>query len=317
MCARSRPILPLTPLPSPAVRRASSPGLCRVPLESSTLHSPPLPSHSILLPPFLPPPLRSPQLPPSPGFLPSLLSSDLNLVPSRFLPSPARACGAVAGGKAAGSLGVLPVPPRAGPPPRPRWGAAGPHWVGERRLGLAIAIARPWGAAWGKGSGAATSPLPALPARPLGAGVGAAEVSPAPGAFPLSRGGPCAQIRIFPWVEGRRGNVPQFYFTFSLVLPDSAELLVFDTGRLWNESWFSWLQQSAGERRAGALRRKEGGLSAGFAPSLRCCPHVCITDPSQQELLSPFMHFERSINKCSYMHPCVCLWVWEWGRDPS
>lgn len=141
--AQSRPVLPLTPLPTPAVRRASSPSFCRVPLQSSTL-----PSHSLLLPP----PHRStpPGLSPSPSALPSLQSSDLNLVLSRFLsyrPPPAHAA-------------LLPGRTRTRPAARP--GVGGLRGPGGRRSGPAIASPR--GAAWGKGSEAATSVLPTLPA---------------------------------------------------------------------------------------------------------------------------------------------------------
>lgn len=178
-----------------------------------------------------------------PSFLPSLLSSDLNLVPSRFLPphNPPAHAGLAAGvgrGKASGApRGALPAPPRAA---QLRRGAARPSpvrspagWESGGWVWPSPSPARE-GAAWGKGSGAATSPLPALPARPLGARAGAAEVSPAPGAFtppPTPEQGwslrpePCFPLRVFPWGEGRRRNVPQFYFTFPFVPPGSAEFL--------------------------------------------------------------------------------------------
>jgi len=154
--ARSRPVLPLTPLPFPAVRRASSPGFCRVPLEPSTL-----PSHSLLLlPPFFPP--SSAPLPPAACF-------------PRFSPLPPQQ---------RFEFGALPLPPPTRPrmrgcrrgkgrrgsrgSSRPRREAVPPPRGGRARLGPAVAIARPRGAARGKGSGAATSPLPALPARTRG-----------------------------------------------------------------------------------------------------------------------------------------------------
>lgn len=146
--AQSRPVLPLTPLPTPAVCRASSPGFCRVPLESSTL-----PFHTPL--PLSPPPSTPPGLSPSPSFLlPPEQRFESGALPLPLFP-PARACGAAAGERPLG---------RGGTRPAARPGACRPCGAGGRRWGPAIAIASPRGATWGKGSGAATSVLPALPA---------------------------------------------------------------------------------------------------------------------------------------------------------
>lgn len=291
--ARSRPVLPLTPLPFPAVRRASSLSRCRVPLESSTL-----PSHSLLFPPSSAP---LPRLPPSPGFLPSLLSSDLNLVPSPFLPQPARACGAAAGGKASGAPRVLPAPLRAGPTPRPRWRGGQPQKGGRAAAGSGHRPPARGHRGEGERGRDLTASRPALAA--VAGGCGAAEVSGAPGSFLPSRGGPCAQSRVLPSVffrESRAGGVTslEFIFLFPSCCPVQR---IFSFGaRQGCETRAAFLGSSDVQRES---QREKRGLAAGFTSSSRYCPHVCVTNPSQQELLSPL--FTEHTNYTKEMFQCT------------
>lgn len=105
--------------------------------------------------PLSPPPSTPPGLSPSPSFLlPPEQRFESGALPLPLFP-PARACGAAAGERPLG---------RGGTRPAARPGACRPCGAGGRRWGPAIAIASPRGATWGKGSGAATSVLPALPA---------------------------------------------------------------------------------------------------------------------------------------------------------
>lgn len=150
-------------------------------------------------------------------------------MPSRFLPPPARACETAAAGKAGRA-------PRGAPGPAAGWaGPAAPVGGGRAAAGV---WPPPSSAREGLPGGRGAAPPPPF-SRPARAAVGAAGVSPAAGASPPApnRGGPCARSRVFPSVfclQSREEGVRSlsFILLFPLVLPGSAQFLVFDTGRL-------------------------------------------------------------------------------------
>lgn len=282
------PVLPLTPLPALAVRRASFPGFCRLPSDSATLpfHTP-LP----LSPPPSSAPLHSPRAVSFPRFSP--------LPPKRRFES-----GAL-------PLPLLPPRPRmrrcrrgeaAGPGPRPGQGRAVPEGRGAA-MGSGHRHPPPPRGHPGEGERGRhlCSGRPACPEPLWGR-------ERSPGLCPLSAAGPCVPLRVLPKVRVTRGSLAQFCFTCGILLR-----FTFSSCRqVQRNSSFS--TPGGCEARCVALLEAwepEGKVSrssedkrrcpnAEFTSSLRR-PHVGIRDHWEQKLHLRFFRAFGAINKYRFV----------------